>query len=246
MKNARSHGFTIVELLIVIVVIAILAAVSTFAYNGVQQRAVNSQVAQAVQATEKAVRAHYSVNNTPLQAMKEDWFHRSIAKMAGVCIGNSWPSDEEMRRQLDTNNTAWTGSALKSFYCGWYGHTSMTVDEATQLMDDAVANSQARDMFVAMPSFNPITLRTPDRNNNMQNLTIRGIRYAYNNSPTNPTSYIYYPLYGKKCLDGDQSVNLFDTIWASDGGSVWNGTFNTGGDYTANDTVNCVRFIRYQ
>ena len=35
----RNNGFTIVELLIVIVVIAILAAISIVAYNGIQQRA---------------------------------------------------------------------------------------------------------------------------------------------------------------------------------------------------------------
>lgn len=38
-KSLYSRGFTIVELLIVIVVIAILAAISVVAYNGVQTRA---------------------------------------------------------------------------------------------------------------------------------------------------------------------------------------------------------------
>jgi type IV pilus assembly protein PilA len=38
-KQIKSRGFTIVELLIVIVVIAILAAITIVAYNGIQQRA---------------------------------------------------------------------------------------------------------------------------------------------------------------------------------------------------------------
>lgn len=39
--RVRKHGFTIVELIIVIVVIAILAAMTIVAYNGMQQRAQN-------------------------------------------------------------------------------------------------------------------------------------------------------------------------------------------------------------
>lgn len=41
--NSQPRGFTIVELLIVIVVIAILAAISIVTYNGIQQRAKASQ-----------------------------------------------------------------------------------------------------------------------------------------------------------------------------------------------------------
>jgi prepilin-type N-terminal cleavage/methylation domain-containing protein len=54
MKKHRS-GFTIVELLIVIVVIAILATISVVAYNGVQQRARNSSRAQSVAAIQKGL-----------------------------------------------------------------------------------------------------------------------------------------------------------------------------------------------
>lgn len=49
MKTLRKQtGFTIVELLIVIVVIGILAAITVVAYNGIQQRAQNSQTVAAV------------------------------------------------------------------------------------------------------------------------------------------------------------------------------------------------------
>lgn len=44
--NKTTSGFTIVELLIVIVVIAILAVISIVAYNGIQNRLYNSAVQQ--------------------------------------------------------------------------------------------------------------------------------------------------------------------------------------------------------
>jgi prepilin-type N-terminal cleavage/methylation domain-containing protein len=45
---AKQKGFTIVELLIVIVVIAILAAISVVAYNGIQARSENTKTVQGV------------------------------------------------------------------------------------------------------------------------------------------------------------------------------------------------------
>lgn len=53
MKISKS-GFTIVELLIVIVVIAILAAISIVAYNGIQERAKVSQQLNALSQYAKA------------------------------------------------------------------------------------------------------------------------------------------------------------------------------------------------
>ena len=58
----KPHGFTIVELLIVIVVIAILAAISIVAYNGIQQRANNGKTTQALTAWIKALKL-YKVDN---------------------------------------------------------------------------------------------------------------------------------------------------------------------------------------
>lgn len=58
MKVVGIKGFTIVELLIVIVVIAILAAISVVAYNGIQSRATLTQQLSAVQQYVKAFNLH--------------------------------------------------------------------------------------------------------------------------------------------------------------------------------------------
>ncbi len=53
----KQTGFTIVELLIVIVVIAILAAITIVSYNGIQASATDARIKSAVSQVEKAVYA---------------------------------------------------------------------------------------------------------------------------------------------------------------------------------------------
>lgn len=55
-KTFKNQGaFTIVELLIVIVVIAILVAISIVAYSGIQERARSSKIAQDLNTLERAI-----------------------------------------------------------------------------------------------------------------------------------------------------------------------------------------------
>ncbi|MFZ1301076.1 MAG: prepilin-type N-terminal cleavage/methylation domain-containing protein [Candidatus Microsaccharimonas sp.] len=65
-------GFTIVELLIVVVVIAILATISIVAYNGVTSRAKISSINSALVQSGKKVSSHYVSNNDTFPTLLSD------------------------------------------------------------------------------------------------------------------------------------------------------------------------------
>lgn len=68
MWASREKGFTIVELLIVIVVIAILAAISIVAYNGIQTRSENTKTIQGVSQYVKAIHSYAATyGNYPVE-----------------------------------------------------------------------------------------------------------------------------------------------------------------------------------
>lgn len=57
-------GFTIVELLIVIVVIAILAAISVVSYNGIQQRSTNNAIIDSTSKTSRLIQSYIAANGS--------------------------------------------------------------------------------------------------------------------------------------------------------------------------------------
>jgi prepilin-type N-terminal cleavage/methylation domain-containing protein len=63
-KNSSKKGFTIVELLIVIVVIGILAAITFVAFNGIQNRAQQAKYDQTAQTILKKVELYKSLSGT--------------------------------------------------------------------------------------------------------------------------------------------------------------------------------------
>ncbi|MFZ1242789.1 MAG: prepilin-type N-terminal cleavage/methylation domain-containing protein, partial [Candidatus Saccharimonas sp.] len=62
--HTNRRGFTIVELLIVIVVIAVLAAISIVSYNGIQERARKSEILSAADQMSKVVELYKIDNNS--------------------------------------------------------------------------------------------------------------------------------------------------------------------------------------
>ncbi len=116
----KQSGFTIVELLIVIVVIGILAAITIVAYNGVQQRARDaapkSDLRQAVTASEMAINDpavnSYPKGATDVQNLKIK-LTRSAYRAALYCYrsgGDAWAMVVETtdNKAYYVNNTTTT------------------------------------------------------------------------------------------------------------------------------------------
>lgn len=79
--KASTKGFTIVELLIVIVIIAILAAITVVAFNGIQNRALNS--ARAVEMNDwRKIITLYQVQNGSLPSVDDESYY---------CLGTGFP-----------------------------------------------------------------------------------------------------------------------------------------------------------
>jgi len=79
-NDSKSRGFTIVELLIVVVVIAILATITIVTYNGIQQRAWNARAVASADAYKKLLML-YAVDNGSYPTYPA----------SQVCLGSGYP-----------------------------------------------------------------------------------------------------------------------------------------------------------
>lgn len=111
------NGFTIVELLIVIVVIAILASISTVAYTSIQDRARNSKISSDLQTLNKAIQTARISNGKTLWGMT-----------GGRTGGDGLITADECNKLANGTDFA----ALASTHGCWvkYNNTLSTISEA--------------------------------------------------------------------------------------------------------------------
>lgn len=97
MTRKHSQGFTIVELLIVVVVIAILAAITIVAFNGIQQRAQTSAIQSVISQAAKKLeiyKADAGMNTYPADtstggisfSTDYTYFYERTASLDGYCL----------------------------------------------------------------------------------------------------------------------------------------------------------------
>lgn len=119
----KDRGFTIVELLIVIVIIGILAAIVIVAYNGIQNRAKTQSANVAASNVQKKIEAYNAATGSyPLGAANAAALNTTLngqteSNLGSLSIGTPSATNGTTTVQVEYCNAGGTGIRL-----GWYDY----------------------------------------------------------------------------------------------------------------------------
>lgn len=104
-QTLRRAGFTIVELLIVVVIIAILATITIVAYNGIRDRASNSAISSAAQQAGKKVLTYGPLNSDTYPSESTYAQDISLPASSAQAAYDYYVSDDKKRFCLSVTDT---------------------------------------------------------------------------------------------------------------------------------------------
>ena len=137
-KNIKNQGFTLVELLIVIVIIAILTVVSLVAYNGLQNQAKTSAAKSAADAVAKKAELYntaeskYPANLTDLTnpAKSGEPYYLDAKTVKAPATSLTAGSAPKEANTIEYAQCPSTGNATGA-HVKYYNFSSNTVEERT-------------------------------------------------------------------------------------------------------------------
>ena len=133
-KNIKNQGFTLVELLIVIVIIAILTVVSLVAYNGLQNQAKTSAAKSAADAVAKKAELYNTAESkypdnltylTNTAKSGEPYYLDAKTVKAGSLTAGTAPAE------ANTIEYTLCGTSNKGAHVKYYNFSKDTVEERT-------------------------------------------------------------------------------------------------------------------
>ncbi len=144
--RAKTRGFTIVELLIVIVIIGILAALIIVTYSGIQQRANNAQTILALEDTIKAAQNYAQYN----RKYPEDDANPGTLAMA--CIGDSYDGNKCL--DVSSGSPGACNGTLSMVSASWFTNSIKTMISKSPMPSKQKISCNGRDIVGAIYAAN--------------------------------------------------------------------------------------------